>query len=101
MYTSPKARRILIYVRRTQIYIDEDLDRDLRRLAAAEGRSAAAVIRDAIRAYLSHRADGRGEPDPILAMAGALSGLPPDAALEHDRDVYVARSEGRPRRLRK
>ncbi len=73
-------------MRRTQIYLEEDTDRELRALAAAEGRSAADVVREAVRRYLAERA---GAPsDPILAMIGTVSGLPPDAAAEHDRDLY-------------
>lgn len=72
-----------------QIYLDEAVDQDLRQAAAAEGRSAAAIIRDALRAYL---AGGTGTApmvdDPILAMAGRFGGLPPDAAVDHDRYLY-------------
>lgn|GEM_PF-1209001 len=72
-----------------QIYLDEEVDRDLRQAAAAEGRSAAAVIRDALRAYLKA---GAAVPaaldDPILAMAGRFGGLPADAAVDHDRYLY-------------
>lgn len=80
-------------MRRTQIYIDEALDRELRAAAAAQGRSAAALIRQALRAYLSP--DGPGsqvstiDGDPIFAMVGTLHGLPVDAAAEHDRDLYT------------
>jgi plasmid stability protein len=84
-------------VRRTQIYIDEDLDRDLRAVAAAEGRSAADLIREAVRRYLAERGGG-GTADPIAAMIGAVSGLPSDAAAEHDRDLYGPGSTGRRRR---
>lgn len=75
-------------MRRTQIYLDEDLAEELKGVAAAEERTASAVIRDAVRRYL---ADQRGEPaDPILAAAGSVAGLPPDAAEAHDRDLYRA-----------
>jgi plasmid stability protein len=82
-------------VRRTQIYLDEDLDRDLRAVAAAEGRSAADLIREAVRRYLAERGGG-GPVDPIVAMIGSVDGLPPDAAAEHDRDLY-----GPPRKPRR
>lgn len=79
-------------VRRMQIYLDEGLDQQLRQRAAAEGRSAAAVIREALTRYLdpTSEADGR---DPIRAMAGTLRGLPDDAAVAHDRDLYGSPSE--------
>lgn len=73
-------------MRRTQIYLEEDVDRALRAVAAAEGRSAASVIREAVRRYLAARDEG--PEDPILAMVGTVAGLPKDAAAEHDRDLY-------------
>jgi len=73
-------------VRRTQIYLDEQVDAEVRALAAAEGRSAADVIREALRRYLAERRGGTA--DPIMAMVGTISGLPPDASAEHDRDLY-------------
>jgi plasmid stability protein len=76
-------------VRRTQIYIDEQADEQLRQAAAAEGRSAAALIREALGAYLAARARELSPDDPILAMAGTLHGLPADASVEHDRDLYI------------
>jgi hypothetical protein len=83
-------------MRRTQIYIDEELDAEMRHVAAAEGRSAAALIRDALRAYLrSQSGKGLGD-DPIGKMAGAFRGLPADTAIEHDRDLY-----GTPRRAKR
>ena len=86
-------------MRRTQIYIDEALDRELRATAAAQGRSAAALIRQALRAYLSAEIPGShvdgADVDPILAMIGAFNALPVDAAAEHDRDLYgVATGSG-------
>jgi plasmid stability protein len=75
-------------VRRTQIYLDEQMDEQLRQRAAAEGRSAAAVIREALNSYLGRSPVGAEEDDPIRAMAGTLRGLSADAAAEHDRDLY-------------
>jgi plasmid stability protein len=77
-------------MRRTQIYLDEDLDEQLRQQAAVEHVSAAAVIRDALRAYLSSVSGGTESEDPILAMVGAFRGLPADASTEVDRDLYGA-----------
>jgi plasmid stability protein len=74
-------------MRRTQIYLDEDVDRKLRAVAAAEGRSAADLIREAVRRYLAERGESAAV-DPILAMIGTVDGLPSDAATEHDRDLY-------------
>ena len=76
-------------MRRTQIYLEEDVDRELRAAAAAEGRSAADLIREAVRRYLADRG-GTASVDPIAAMIGTVAGLPPDAAAEHDRDLHGA-----------
>ena len=84
-------------MRRTQIYLDEDLDRNLRAVAAAEGRSAADLIREAVRRYLAERGGGDAV-DPIAAMIGTIKGLPPDAAAEHDRDLYGPTRKPRQRR---
>ena len=84
-------------MRRTQIYLEEDVDRELRAAAAAEGRSAADLIREAVRRYLAERGGGRSV-DPIAAMIGSVDGLPSDAALEHDRDLYAPTQNQRRRR---
>jgi plasmid stability protein len=84
-------------MRRTQIYLDEDVDRELRAAAAAEGRSAADLIREAVRRYLAERGGG-GPVDPIAAMIGSIDSLPSDAAAEHDRDLYQPARAGRRRR---
>lgn len=84
-------------VRRTQIYLDEDLDRELRAVAATEGRSAADLIREAVRRYLAE-CRGSAPIDPIAAMIGSVEGLPSDAAAEHDRDLYGSTRSPRRRR---
>ncbi len=87
-------------MRRTQIYLDEKADEQCRQRAAAEGRSASAVIREALDAYLARTPTTLEGNDPIRTMAGSLRGLPVDAAVEHDRDLYdrKATSGHRPRR---
>lgn len=87
-------------VRRTQIYLDEQVDEQLRQRAAAEGRSAAAVIREALDSYLARSTTAAPGRDPIRAMAGSLRGLPADAAAEHDRDLYGQRATTGQRRSR-
>ncbi len=73
-------------MRRTQIYLDDSLRRRIDKLAEAEGRSAAAVIREAAARYLDQRR-APGE-DPIRDFIGGAAGGPVDAALEHDRYLY-------------
>jgi plasmid stability protein len=74
-------------MKRTQIYLEEDLDHQLRERAAAEGRSAAAVIRDAVRGYL-HMQRPAETNDPIQALIGAFDGGRTDGAKHHDKDLY-------------
>jgi len=73
-------------VLRKQIYLEESLDRELRKAAAAEGRSAAAVIREAVRGYLERR--GRPGDDPLRRLIGAFDFGPADGSVEHDRYLY-------------
>lgn len=93
MYTFKSGVMYSQCMRRTQIYLDEELLDRLRQFAATEGRSAAAVIRDALRAYLAPSPESEHD-DPIMAMAGAFSGLAADASVEHDRDLYGASPKG-------
>lgn len=73
-------------MRRTQIYFDEPLSRRIRRAAGVQGRSAAALIREATTRYLDQlRAEN---DDPIRALIGADSGGPSDAAEHHDKYLY-------------
>lgn len=81
MYTSDRVM-YTARVRRTQIYLDEELDRELRALAAAEGRSAAAVIREALRRFLA-------EERPSRVGLSALRGLGKEAWAGVDPDRYV------------
>lgn len=55
-------------VKRLQIMIEEELDADLERLAAAEGTSKAALIRRFVRRAIGPRAPLDG--DPLWDMAG-------------------------------
>ncbi|MCC6224644.1 MAG: ribbon-helix-helix protein, CopG family [Thermoleophilia bacterium] len=81
-------------MRRTQIYIDEDLDVRLRATAAAEGRSAAALIRDAVRLYLAGQRAGPAAGDPFLELAGMFEGGPRDASTDHDRYLHSGDEPG-------
>lgn len=79
----------MVYARavlRKQIYLDESDDRQVRKLARAEGRSAAALIREAIRSYLERRAEA--PRDPLREVIGAFEGGSPDASVAHDAYLY-------------
>lgn len=72
------------FVKRTQIYLEEDLDRTLRDLARRQGRSAAAVIREALRRYLGEHGERRGG---LLE----LQGLGSEVWADEDAGAYVDR----------
>lgn len=81
-----------LIVERTQIYLDEELKEGLRAVAEREGRSLAAVLRDAAAEYISRRESGE-ESDPLLALIGIGGGSNKDGALDHDRYLYGAPRE--------
>ena len=72
---------------RTQIYLDEELRTALRLRAVAEGRSVAALIREAVARFI-RPAKPIGKRDPFLAIAGKYAGGPGDAAERHDDYLY-------------
>jgi plasmid stability protein len=88
---------------RKQVYIDEDLDQALKALAARTGRSEAAHLRDALRAYLSSLAPLPGAG--LEALVGLVDDPhgPDDVAEEHDHYLYGAprrAAEGEPAQAR-
>jgi plasmid stability protein len=72
---------------RTQIYLDERLQQALRTRSAAEGRSVAALIREAVAHFLMPPTKGKAS-DPFLAIAGKHAGGPGDSAERHDTYTY-------------
>lgn len=69
-------------MKRIQIYLEEETDRQLRAYSAAHGRSAASVVREAVRRYLL---DERATPSGL----GRLRGLGKEAWRGIDVDRYV------------
>ena len=72
---------------RTQLYVDDELAAQVRQVATLQGRPVAAIIREALRAYLL-RLQQPADNDPFLPIVGAYAGGPNDAAQEHDRYLY-------------
>lgn len=69
------------------MYIDDDLIEAIRHVAVLEGRSVAAVVRDALRAYLRERA--RTLPsEPFADLIGAFSSGRGDTVIRQDRYLY-------------
>ncbi len=75
---------------RKQLYIDKELDEALKELASRSGRSEAAHVRAALRAYLGRDATApRDGDDPMLALIGLVDDEgPDDVAVHHDHYLY-------------
>lgn len=81
-------------MKRTQIQFDEERLGALRTLAAREGKSVSAVVREAVDALLA-RSPGGAEPElwrRAGAVTGSFSSEHSDVAREHDR--YLADAIG-------
>jgi hypothetical protein len=72
----------VLTVKRLQIMLDEDLDRELARLARVEKRSKASIIRETLRERF--RPLPPLEEDPLWQMVGASDAEPVD-----DIDEYL------------
>lgn len=83
---------MLIHMVRKQLYIDEDLDRGLKALAARTGRPEAEHVRLALRRYLDQEPSDAGA-DPLLDLIGLVADAdgPDDVALHHDDYLYGSR----------
>ena len=71
-------------MKRLQISLEAELDRELERVAAAEGVSKAEIVRRCLRKRVGNSAS----EDPFGALVGAFSGPGGNAAEEHDDVVY-------------
>jgi hypothetical protein len=87
---------------RKQLYIDEDLDRSLKILAAWTGQSEAEHVRTALRRYLADHAVEHADSDPLSELVGLVDDPqgPDDVAANHDRYLYDT-GAGRPRSKRR
>lgn len=75
---------------RKQVYITEDLDVALKRLAVATGTAEAVHIRAALRAYVEAHPVPPPASDPLAALVGLVDDGdgPDDVAENHDRYLY-------------
>jgi hypothetical protein len=72
-------------MKRTQIYLEEDLHRDLHEAARREGRSGASLIREALRHYLTQL--GQRPPGGLMR----LRGMGKEIWADEDAGAYVDR----------
>ncbi|MEX2448688.1 MAG: ribbon-helix-helix domain-containing protein [Solirubrobacterales bacterium] len=66
-------------MKKTSVYLDPKMDRDLGRFAAAEGKSRAEVIREALADWI-----GEMPPQPRITAIGVFTG-PGDLSQNVDR----------------
>ena len=58
-------------MKRTTIFVDEAIEKDLKVLARRQGRTAAAVIRDALARYVRDQVDGPGLALRIVGLGAS------------------------------
>ena len=87
-------------MKRTTIFIPEDLERDLQLYAKREGKPTAAVVREAVAEYV---AGGRARTR-LPSFTGAFSGSHTDTAERHETLLFAGlmprgdRATARPKR---
>jgi len=77
-------------LKRKQIYLDEESDRALKRLAATTKISEAEHIRKAVKKYIAKQEGKMAEEDPLrklIALCDKPDG-PTDSSIHHDRYLY-------------
>ncbi len=86
-------------MKRKQIYLAEEQERAIKRIALERGVAEAVVIREAMDQYLAEEAvaydaelrgvDPRNtEDDPILRWIGSVKDGPRDGSINYKRDLY-------------
>lgn len=77
---------------RKQIYIDEELERGLKAVAARTGEAEAVHVRAALREYLRGHEPIASREDPLSSLIGIVDdeNLPDDVAEQHDHYLYGA-----------
>src|SRR5438034_528466 len=71
-------------MKRTTIFVPESLERDLQLYARREGKPTAAVVREALAAYLADRRPARALP----SFAGAFASGRTDTADRHEDILF-------------
>ena len=77
-------------LKRKQIYLDEESDRALKRLALATKISEAEHIRRAVKKYVAKQKGKMVEEDPLRDLIGLCDkpNGPTDASIHHDSYLY-------------
>lgn len=77
--------------KRTQVYFPEELYERVKTRAAKEGKSAAAIIREAVEEYLKEeKKEIDWDNDPLLKAIGFCKADVYDLSVNHDHYLYGA-----------
>jgi hypothetical protein len=71
-------------MKRTTIFVPEDLERDLQLYARRDGRPAASLVREALAGYIARRR----QEQPLPAFAGQFASGRADTADRHDELLF-------------
>ena len=85
------------HMKRTTLFLDEALERDLQAIARQEKRPMASVVREALAAYIANR-----EPAdiPVLSFIGAGASGRSDTAERHEELLWREHRQKAPSRKR-
>ena len=72
-------------MKRTTIFLDESLERQLKQRARREGKSFAQCVREAVAAYLA----APGGPRPLPSWVGMFKGGPPHETSERVDEIIA------------
>jgi len=70
---------------RTQVYLTEEQRRQIQRLAEAQRKTMAQVIREAVEEYVIRQTT---DDDPLWDIIGLGASGITDGSIHHDRDIY-------------
>ena len=74
--------------KRTQIYLAEDMLRELKLRADEENCTVSDVIRKAIQAFLQREREKNWDRDPLWDMVGSVAAEDGNLSTHHDRFLY-------------
>ncbi len=75
-------------LKRTQMYLPEDVLRELKRRAAEEKTTIAGIVRSAVSEFLGKNREKNWLEDPLWKMVGASSSKEGDLSVNHDKYLY-------------
>ncbi len=82
---------IVCHMRRTTIFLDEQLERELKALARRDGRPMASVVREALAAYV---VDERDRAPGLMGFVAAGRSGRRDTAERHEQLLWKSRGKG-------